>query len=527
MLELKRFETLLKQGKITRREFVRYLSALGITAAASPLIMPSSVVAATPKKGGRFRMGITGGSTTDSLDGGMLNDAMNYNVSWQIRNCLVEVDHKGRPTPELAESWEATDGAKTWTFKLRKGVEFHNGKTMDADDVVYSINHHRGEDSKSAAKGIVTPITDVNALDKNTVQFKLNGGNADFPFIASDYHLTIVPKGTKGKDFDKGIGTGGFMLKKWEPGVRALVQRNPNYFKEGRAHFDEVETIHIKDTSARTNALKTGQIDFMNNIEIKMAHLLKRSPGIKVVTVPGTFHNVIPMRTDTAPFDNNDVRLAFKYAINRQQMVDVLFKGYGSAGNDHPIGQNQRFFAKDLPQREQNPDKVKFHLKKAGMQNETFKVHTSELGSFRDQAVLFKEQAKKAGLKIDLVNHPADGYWSKVWMQVPISFSYWAGRESEDSMFTTAYSSGASWNESYWDHKRFNELLVAARAELDLDKRRVMYAEMQQLCRDEGGTIVHSFEDWTMAMSDKVQHGTIAGNWSPDGARAAERWWFA
>jgi len=528
MSELRQLEKMLTEGKLTRREFLARVSALGLAAAVSPALLPKKAQAATPKKGGHFKMGLTGGHTTDNLDPATLTDEWNYNTNWMLRNCLVEVDYQGVPRPELSESWDASADAKTWAFKLRKGVEFHNGKTLDAEDVLYSINHHRGKDSKSAAKGVVDPIEDIKADGKHTVVFTLSGGNADFPFIMSDYHLTIVPKGTAGDDWIKGIGTGGYILKKIEPGVVSIATRNPNFFKEGRAHFDTVEMLVISDASARTNALKTGAIHLMSDVDMKTVHLLKKTPGINVLRVPGTFHNTIPFLTDVKPFDNNDVRLGLKYAIDREQMVKILLKGYGSPGNDHPIAPIQRFHAKDLPQRKYDPEKAKYHLKKAGVLDRTFELHaTADLGGFLDQAVLIKEHAAKAGIKIKVIQHPSDGYWEAVWLQKPWSMCYWNGRATEDWMFSTAYSGDAKWNDAHWHHKRFDELLVAARAELDENKRRQMYYECQKIVRDEGGTVVHMFQDWVIAASKKMGNENVAGNWNPDGARAAERWWFA
>jgi peptide/nickel transport system substrate-binding protein len=527
MSELKKFEKLLAEGKITRREFLAKVSVLGLAAAVSPALLSKSADAATPKKGGRFRMGLTGGHTTDNLDPATLTDEWNYNSNWMFRNCLVEVDYKGNPIPELAESWDATKDAATWTFKLRKGVEFHNGKTMDAEDVIYSINHHRGKDSKSAAKGVVDPIKDIKADGKHTLVFALDGGNADFPYIMSDYHLTIVPAGTSGDDWIKGIGTGAYIQTKFEPGVVSIGKRNPNFFKEGRAHFDEVEMLVIADAGARTNALKTDAIDLMSDVDKKTAHLLKRMPGIEVLRVPGTFHDTMPMMTDVAPYDNNDVRLALKYAVDREHMVKTILRGYGSPGNDHPIAPIQKYHAKDLPQREYDPEKAKYHLKKAGLEGHTFKLFATDLGGFLDQAILFKEHAAKAGINIDVVKKPADAYWEAVWLKEPWVMCYWNGRTTVDWMFSTAYSGDAKWNDSHFKHERFDKLLKEARAELDEKKRAEMYFETQKICRDEGGTIVHMFEDWVIAASKKCQYVNVAGNWNPDGAKAAERWWFA
>lgn len=522
-------QRLMEQGKISRREFMARVSALGLTAALSPVLLSRPARAATPKKGGRLRLGLAGGSTTDSLDPATLPDLMPQMLNRQVRNGLVEVDYRSNPIPELAESWEASADASQWVFKLRRGVEFHNGKTMVAEDVIASINHHRGKESKSAAKGIVDPVADIKADGKYTVIFKLQEGNADFPFILSDYHLTIFPAGTQGKEFEKGIGTGPYTLVSHEPGVRALTKRNPNYFKEGRAHFDEVETLGIADVNARTNALKTGQIDAMNRCERKTLHLLKRTPGIQVIQTNGTKHYTVPMITTIKPYDNNDVRLALKYAVDREQLVKTVLRGYGTVGNDHPIGRNQRFYASELPQRPYDPDKARYHLKKAGLQGHTFKLHTSDaaFGGAVDAAVLYREHAAKAGINIEVVKEPADGYWSNVWMKKPWCLCFWSGRVTEDWMFSTAYAADAGWNDTFWKHDRFNELLKAARAELDNAKRREMYVEMQRIVRDEGGVVVPMFAADLAAASDKLRFENVAADWEMDGMRAPERWWFA
>jgi len=528
MKQLKELEQLLSTGKINRRTFLSRLTALGLTAAASPLLFSTSAHASGPNKGGRLVIGAAGGSTTDSLDPSTIPDTMPMHTNWALRNNLVEVDAAGNAIPELAEKWEASADAATWYFDLRKGVEFHNGKTLDAQDVIDSINHHRGEDSKSAAKGIVDPIKEIKADGKYRVVFVMNEGNADFPFILSDYHLTIQPAGTQGKKFEEGIGTGGYVLVKHEPGVRALVKRNPNYWKKGRAHFDEVEIIGIKDASSRTNALKTGQIHAMNRCEPRTIDLLRKAPKVSVLQTSGFKHFSFPMHTDKAPYDNNDVRLALKYAVDRDQLVKNVLSGCGSVGNDHPIAKIQRFYNSDLPQRTYDPDKAKFHMKKAGLLDHTFKLHTSD-GAFPgavDAAVMMKESAGKAGIKIEIQQEPADGYWSNVWLVKPWCASYWYGRATEDWMFVSAYAPDAKWNETRWKNVKFGDLLKQARAELDQNKRRELYYECQRLIRDEGGVIIPMFADLLLGVSDKLDHEKVAGNWELDGNRMAERWWF-
>jgi len=524
----------LRDGKISRREFMGRALALGATFAIATSIASTALQAQTPKKGGRLRLATTGGATSDTLDPALILDTYMTMVSFgQLRNCLTEIAPDGSLIGELAESWEATDDAVTWTFKIRQGVEFHNGKTLDANDVVESINHHRGEDTKSAAKGIISPIQDVKADGKNAVVITLSGGSADFPFLLSDYHLAICPaKSGGGIDWESGVGTGGYVFQSFEPGVRTLTTRSPNYWKTGYGHFDEVESLFISDAGARTNALQTDDIDLMTGVDLKTVHLLKKLPGIVVFKSTGNSHITLPMHTNKPPFDNNDLRLALKYAIDREQWLRVIMKGYGELGNDIPLGPANVYRATtdEIPQRQYDTDKAKFHLKKAGYDSIDLQFHASDTayGAAVDSGQLYAESARAAGINLEVVREPADGYWSNVWLKKPFMASYWGGRPTEDWMFSQVYSSGADWNETFWDHERFNELLVAARGELDAAKRREQYVEMQRILHDEGGVIVPIFMSAVSAASDKLYlPEQMASNWALDGNKCAERWWFA
>jgi peptide/nickel transport system substrate-binding protein len=520
-----KLDQLVKSGQITRRDFIVRATALGASVALSPLLS-SQTAYATPQKGGRFRIGMAGGSTSDGLDPALMTDHMLITLSWQIRNCLVEIDHNAKPIPELAESWESNDNATRWIFNLRKGVEFHNGKTLTAEDVVFSLNRHRSQDSKSVAKAYFNSVTDLKTEGKYRIIVDLEKGNADFPYFMSDSHAAIIPAGTT--NFDDGIGTGGYILENFNAGVRSLVKRNPNYWKEGRAHFDEIEILSVADNTARTNALQTKTVDAMNRCDLKTADLFKRQPGINVIRTTGSKHYTFPMRTDLAPFDNNDVRLALKYAINREELLKIVLRGYGSIGNDTPIGPTYQYFAKDIPQRSYDPDKAKFHFKKAGLSNHTFTIHASEaaFSGGVEAALLYSEHARLAGINIKIVRAPKDGYWKSIWMKKPWSMSYYSGKPTENWMFTQAYSIESKWNETFWQNKRFNNLLVEARSETKDEKRREMYRDMQYILWSEGGTIIPMFADFVDAVNDKVGYGNLAGNFALDGFRCSERWWF-
>jgi peptide/nickel transport system substrate-binding protein len=266
----------------------------------------------------------------------------------------------------------------------------------------------------------------------------------------------------------------------------------------------------------------------MDRVDIRTMPLLARRDSVKVLETPSNGHYALPMQSNIAPFDNNDVRLALKYGIEREAFLKTIMGGHGTLGNDHCVSQIQRFYAKELEQRRYDPDKAKYHLRQAGMQTIQVPLHTANavFNGAVDAAVLFKEHAEKAGIMIDVVREPNDGYWSNVWRKKPWIMSYTSSRPVEDMYMTLAYSANSPWNESAWNHPLFNKILVEARVEANESKRREMYVQLQKILRDEGGTVIPAYYNFIIAMNKNVQHGALAGNWDMDGYKALERWWF-
>ena len=528
MEKLEKLIRLFERNKIGRREFIAKVSLLG-AASMLPTFLSAQPAKAAQKKGGRLRVGCGGSSITDSLDPALVTDIMAPFVSFGlIRSCLVGMDVDSKLAPELAENWEAETGAKVWRFNLRKGVEFHNGKSLTSEDVLFSMNHHRKEDSKSILKSTAKQIVDIKADGKYAVIFTLEAGNADFPYSMSDQHASIFPAGTT--DFSKGVGTGPYMLQEWEPGVRALTKRNPNYFKSDCAFFDEVEILAMNDVNARTNALRTEDVDVINRCERKTFHMLEKLPNVQSVIQYGMRHYTFCMRCDKAPFKDNNLRMAMKHAIDREDIVKTVLRGYGEVGNDHPISKLNKYYNKSLPQRNYDPDKAKYYLKKAGQSNFSPSIHVANVAfeGAVDAAILYKNHAEKAGIDLNVVQAPNDGYWSNTWMKKAFSAAYWSGRPTEDWMFSDAYAEGAAWNETYWANKRFNELLKQGRAELDEKKRAQIYGEMQELVNMDGGEIIMAFAADLHAASNKLHKpDKVAANWEFDGFKIGERWSFA
>lgn len=511
---------------ISRRGLMQGAAAFG----AAGLILPASMRAARaePKKGGVFRVGIGHGSTTDAYDPGIWEHLYVQVFAGARHNYLIEVAADNSLSPELAESWDSADGV-TWSFAIRQGVTFHSGKALTVDDVVASLNHHRGDASTSAVKTFFDPVTDVKADGQNVV-ITLNGANADFPYLMSDYHLPIMPSADGKIDPTSSDGCGAYIVESFEPGVQATLNKNPNYWKSDRGHFDQIVLLAILDPAARLNALITGEVDTIDQVDPASIALLEGSGVAKILSIAGNAHYVFAMDARVAPFSDNNVRLALKYAFDRQELVDKILAGHGAVSNDNPIGPANRYFHAEMEAKTYDPDKAKFYLKEAGM--DTLEVSLSSANAAFsgavDAALLMSEKAAAAGITLTVDRVPDDGYWDNVWMKAPFCASYWGGRPVEDQMFTTAYTTGAAWNESFWSNARFDELLVAARSELDDAKRREMYHEMQQLVSFEGSTIIPMYNNYVMAISNAIATPEVVGaNWNLDGFRSVERWWFA
>lgn len=522
MSEFEHLKSQLTLGRLSRRNFLGSSFALGLSATAMNQALAAAEDAAPPKKGGLLTLGLSGGSASDSLDIRTFNDTIPATIGFALYNGLVENGPDNRPIPELAESYEASNGAKTWTFNLRKGVPFSNGKEFDADDAIYSINLHRGE-TKSGASATLKGVTDLKKLGKYQIEITLASGNADFPISLTDYHILMVPNGFT--DWAKPIGTGAFKMGDFQPGIRIVLDKAGTYWKENRGHLDRVVILVVNDPGARTSALLSKQVDIINSVDPKTLTLLQRNPSVEVVQAHGGWFPDMAMQIDKAPFDNLDYRKALKYAVDRERMVKTLFGGFGVPGNDNPIPPSDPYFNSELEQLKFDPDKAKFHFQKSGLSDAKIALQTSD-GCFNgavDMGVLLQASAKDCGIPIDVKRESADGYFGNVWLNGPFVAGFWGGRPSATQMLEIAYASTAPWNESHWKSARFDQLLSDAKAETDESKRKGYIWELQAMLTAESGSIIPCFRDWLDAHNKKVGGHTPHSGLDLDNNRIAEK----
>ncbi|WP_158812470.1 ABC transporter substrate-binding protein [Methylocapsa sp. S129] len=516
----------LRLGAISRRAFMARATALGLSA---PLAIGATgslgaPAAETPKRGGTLRLALAGGSRTDRIEPASYADSVMISVGRGLFNGLVELTAEGRLAPELSSSWEARNGAVVWVFNLRKGVKFSNGQEFTADDAIYSLNLHRGE-SVSRASAAMKAVNDIKKLDKNQIQITLGAPDADFPAVLTDPHLLMAPDGFK--DWSRPIGTGAFVLDKFDPGVRIALKRAGDYWKEGRGHLDAAEITVIGDWSERLDALISGQADIVNRVDHRTVGLFAKTPRLNVIVAPGGWHAVLAMEMDKPPYDNLDIRLALKYAVDREQILKALFGGYGALGNDHPIPSGDPYFNKDLPQRKRDPDKAAFHLKKSGL-DPTLLLQASDAAfpGAVDVAALVQSSAGKAGLKIELKNEPVDGFWDNVWLKAAFVENCWKGRAAATQILWDVYRAGAPLNESHWKNDRFEQLLVDARSETDEGKRKGYIWEMQAILHEDGSAVIPVFRDWIDASRDILGGHTPHGGFEMDNGYILDKAFF-
>lgn len=512
---------------IDRRSFIKGSGAIAMTAAMTSSWSLSNAFAdepSRPKKGGHLVIGLDNASTTDRLDPAFWFESWMYFTGSQLFNALVEIDDKGEIVPSLAESWASSEGGRKWVLNIRKGVQFHDGRSLSAKDVIWSLNHHRDAKSSSPVKGYLEPVTGLTATGDHEVTITLAEPNVEFIALLSAVHFAIT---AENEAFEKGIGTGAFILESFQPGVRMLVKRNPNHWNPARGHVDSVETLAMNDSTARVAALISGSVQIINRVNPRIVGRIEKMPSIQLVRDKDSQIFTLPGLANLAPFTSLDGRLALKYAVDRQQMIDTVLGGYASLGNDNPVFPSNKYFSRDIPQRPYDPDRARFHWQKAGFEGPLV-LSAADAGfpGAVDAAQLYQQSAKKAGIALNVERVPDDAFWTDTWLKKPFCTSNWGARPTADALLSLVFTSNAPWNESAWRVPAFDQLVKAARGETDENKRRQIYHDIQVMVVDQGSEIIPLYADALSATRNNVRGFTSVPGVPLSGNRAAEKVWL-
>ena len=503
MQNIDKYTQQLKEGTLSRRQFSRLIAGMGLGAVAASSVV-NSAFAETPKRGGRLRMVFHNSSQQETFDPIKRFSRLMAHRDRAVYNCLTDFTPELQVIPGLAESWESNDEATEWVFKLRKGVEYHNGRSLHAKDVVWSINRIFNKEEARGGTVFVEHVTDIIAEDKHTVRFKLNTPDVDLPTVLALLWFAIIPEGTTG---ESGIGTGAFKVKHFEPAVSALLERNPNYWKTGFPYVDEVESFSIPDPVARLNALIAGEAHIVNQMTPTLIGKINSTEGVQLLSTPSGYRTCGIVRTDLEPFNNNDVREAMKLLIDREMYNKIVYKGQSIVGNDHPIAPIYPEHCADLPARQYDPEKAMSLLKKHGVEKHAFELFCSSVGiGAIEGALVWSQMAAKAGVNIKVSKVPADGWWDAFWTVKPFIICQWNMRPTANTQLAITFKCGASWSDTFWCNNRFDTLLTESKGVKDPGLRKEMYCEMQQLVRDDGGQIIMSFVNILNAASSNVKN---------------------
>jgi peptide/nickel transport system substrate-binding protein len=510
--------TSLSSGGISRRTLLgaggAAALALGLAACGSgnsASSFPAGAAAGQARKGGVLRIARPPASSGELLDPASSLSA--YEYLGALYNRLVRRDGSGNTVADLATQWQPNADATQWTFLLRQGVTFHNGKPFTSADAAYTIKHILDPATKSPQAGVLS-IVDPAAIttpDDHTLVLGLKTPHAEFPSLLTHYNCYIIPDGSAASIGKTGIGTGPFSLKSFTPAAQGEVTANPNYYA-GRPTVDSIVFSAIADVQARVNALLAKQVDVLAQTPLDYANAKSVQAGADttVTEVKNAQINVLPMLTTAAGFTDVRIRQAFKLAYDPVSVLKVAAQNYGTVAHDNPVAPDDPYYVNYSVQ--PDPDKAKALLKQAGAENLQVDLYTSDYQSgFTPLALAFKDSVARAGITLNIKNAPSDSYYTNVWMKQPLCVSYWYTGRGIDQLLNEFFRSGSSYNETAWSDSTMDRMLDSARRETDQAKRKQLYQDAQKYVVDNSGLLVPFFGSRLTGLSKQVvnysEHG--------------------
>jgi peptide/nickel transport system substrate-binding protein len=477
------------------------LSACGSSSSSSPSSAASSSSAI--HKGGTLRLGYVGAGTAETLNPNLGVTPIDQSRIQNLYDPLVILNPDFTTSPGLALEWTPNKDATEWEVKLRPDVTFSNGKTLTAQDVIYSIRLM--SKPTSAALPFVSSIklSELKAVNSTTLRIPLQYPDASLDTNFVYYNTWIVQDGET--NFTHPVGTGPFKFESFTPGQQSVFSRNPNYWISGQPYVDTLKIVSISDNTARLNALLSGQIDAMAQLPYAEAKAHQATGDIAVLVGQGPQALVFYWDVTKPPFNDNRVRTAMKLIANRPELVSNAISGFGIVGNDI-VGKGLPYYNGALPQRAQDIAQAKSLLKAAGQQNLKVLLKTSEIiPGFVESATLYAQQATAAGVTIQLQQVPADSYFNPSLLYLKLLFgqSQWPVF-SLKFFYLQALASNAPYNETHWHDPSWNALLFKAIGELDQTKAQSYWNQVQQIQYNQGGYMCWTNADYVDGASKKV-----------------------
>ncbi len=499
--------------RVTRRSVLKGAAALGGLAALGPLASAcggsdesdgaSDAATGTPKQGGSLRVGIVGGSAKDTADPQLATSQVDICIGYVMYEGLMSFDTDGKLVNEMAESIEPNGDGSVWKVTLKPDMLWHDGKPVTADDIVYSFDRIVDpKDPKSAASTLSgLKVGSTKKVDDKTIEFHLDTPNVIFSEVLAVRNAKCVPVGF---DARNPIGSGAFKMTDFKPGEQITFAPFADYYG-GVPYVDDLIIIEFGDETARVNALSSGAVEAIAQLPTSQARAIEATSGLKLLEAETGGWRPFTMRIDVKPYDDVRVRQAFRLIVDRQQMIDQAYNGFGAVANDMYARYDPG--TPDLPQREQDLEQAKSLLKQAGYDGDlTVELVTSAEALGADEvaaAQVFAEQAKGAGVTVNLKKTDSGVFYGKDYLSWPFAQDFWYTR---NYLSQTGQSSlpGAPYNETHWENDEWLALVNEAFATVDEVKRNELIGQAQTIEYNEGGYIIWSWRNEVDAYSDKI-----------------------
>lgn len=443
-----------------------------------------------PKRGGELRVGLTGGGSSDTIDAHVPVNTTDIARAINLYEPLLYFNDDYELKPALARSFKPSSDAKTWTAHLRRDVVFHDGRRMTAKDVVATFKRITDKDDPKSGAEQLHDLDSVVADGDHTVKFHLKSPSAEFDEFIGQYAMGIVPT-----DYDPKhpVGTGPFKKKSFSPGQQSVFVRHDDYWRTGQPYLDKLTIVNFNDDDALINALLSTQVDAIGQIPLSLITVIKSDPRISVLDSETGSWLPFTMRVDKKPFNDKRVRQAFRLVVDREQMIQQVYSGYGTVANDM-YARYDPGYAKDLPQRHRDIAKAKKLLAEAGHPKglEVELVTAPIQSGATEAAQVFAQNAKDAGIrvhirKVDSTTFFGDNYLKWTFAQ---DFWYTRGLLAQVNQGNTA---GAPFNETHWKDHTFDQIIAKANRTLDDKERNRLKTKAQTMLHEEGGYIVWGF----------------------------------
>ena len=512
-----RLRDLLTNKRISRRDFLRgagFATAAAFLAACAPQASPTPTSpaagptatgapsAGTPRRGGTVRWAMTA-EAAGPFHPLLATGSTGWFNHW-VYESLVDVDAQfANPIARLAERWEASEQARVWTFDLRQGVRWHHGRTFTADDVLFTFEKILDPSFGAAAAVLFADVADLTKVNDYQVRFALRAPNVDFPFTLSAWNARIVPMDLTDEQIEsEPRGTGPMRIDNYANADRIAFYRNDDYWMPDVPYLDGAEFVSIPEATTLANALVAGEVDVFHLVSSQIVRSLQGDPNIVLVpTIQGDW-NAIYMVLDDPPFDNPNVRRAFKLIADRAAMTRFASPDLPTrVEDDNPVLPTSPFRI-DTNVWQQNLAEAARLIREAGYEDglEVTLWAINDNPGILEFSLAFAEWAREAGVTVTVEGVKADPFYAERWLTVPFGTVGWSARPTVDEQLRIAFHSQAEWNETHYRDPEFDRLLDAARAELDTTKRAEMYAEIQRkLVEDDGHIIPYHFGSASLA----------------------------